>query len=274
MTASKPTRGFQISGVPLVDPKGRWYLLHATGERPLAPMELGLTQAPLADGVFFPRERGRLGSSQMALQLHVTDAGRGHGGRTQRDRNLADLYNALQAGRETTVSMMIAGQLCSQRCIVTAGSAAVEHSAGLLKVSLILTLLEGVWKAEPEEELVTGGTLATLSGCTGPARPVWSVQGPVTALEIRQGGQVVVSWGGSLPAGARLVIDGWKSWRVDGDAREWWAAPARAEVSTVQVSEAEPLLPNALGEYEFTAKLDGSENLAGKLSAYVSATYL
>ena len=61
---------------------------------------------------------------------------------------------------------------------------------------------------------------------------------------------------------------------MDGDAREWWAAPARAEVSTVQVSEAEPLLPNALGEYEFTAKLDGSENLAGKLSAYVSATYL
>ena len=272
--ASKPTRGFQISGVPMIDPKGRWYLLHATGERPLAPMELGLTQAPMADGVFFPRDRGRLGSSQMALQLHVTDAGRGHGGRTQRDRNLADLYNALQIGRETTVSMMIAGQLCSQRCIVTAGSAAVEHSAGLLKVSLILTLLEGVWKAEPEEELVTGGTLATLSGCTGPARPMWSIQGPVAALEIRQGGQVVVSWGGSLPAGARLVIDGWKSWRVDGDAREWWKAPARAEVSTVQVGEAEPLLPNALGEYEFTAKLDGSENLAGKLSAYVSATYL
>lgn len=272
--AVKPTRGFQISGVPMIDPKGRWYLLHATGERPLAPMELGLTQAPMADGVFFPRERGRLGSSQMALQLHVTDAGRGHGGRTQRDRNLADLYNALQVGRETTASMVIAGQLCSQRCIVTAGSSTEEHSAGLLKVSLILTLLEGVWKAEPEEELVTGGTLATLSGCTGPARPTWSVQGPVTALEIRQGGQVVVSWGGSLPAGARLVIDGWRSWRVDGDAREWWAAPARAEVSTVQVSEAEPLLPNALGEYEFTAKIDGSENLAGKLSAYVSATYL
>ena len=140
--AVKTTRGFQISGVPMIDPKGRWYLLHVTGERPLAPMELGLTQAPMADGVFFPRDRGRLGSSQMALQLHVTDAGRGHGGRTQRDRNLADLYNALQIGRETTVSMMIAGQLCSQRCIVTAGSAAVEHSAGLLKVSLILTLLE------------------------------------------------------------------------------------------------------------------------------------
>ena len=101
---SKITRGFQISGVPMVDPKGRWYLLHATGERPLAPMELGLTQAPLADGAFFPRERGRLGSSQMALQLHVTDAVRGQGGRTQRDRNLADLYNALQVGRETTVS--------------------------------------------------------------------------------------------------------------------------------------------------------------------------
>ena len=58
--AVKPTRGFQISGVPMIDPKGRWYLLHVTGERPLAPMELGLTQAPLADGVFFPRERGRL----------------------------------------------------------------------------------------------------------------------------------------------------------------------------------------------------------------------
>ena len=127
--AVKPTRGFQISGVPMIDPKGRWYLLHVTGERPIAPMELGLTQAPLADGMFFPRERGRLGSSQMALQLHVTDAGRGHGGRTQRDRNLADLYNALQVGRETTVSMMIAGQLCSQRCIVTAGSLPHPHPA-------------------------------------------------------------------------------------------------------------------------------------------------
>lgn len=272
--AIKPTRGFQISGVPMIDPKGRWYLLHATGERPLAPMELGITQAPLADGAFFPRERGRLGSSQMALQLHVTDAGRGHGGRTQRDRNLADLYNALQVGRETTVSMMIAGQLCSQRCVVTAGSSTEEHSAGLLKVSLILTLLEGVWRAEPEEELVTGGTLAILSGCTGPARPMWSVKGPVSGLEIKQGDRQVCAWGGSLPAGARLVIDGWKSWRVDGDALQWWDAPTRVDVSTVQVSESEPLLPNALGEYEFTARVDGSENLAGKLSAYVSATYL
>ena len=270
----KTSRGFQISGVPMVDPKGRWYLLHATGERPLAPMELGLTQAPMADGAFFPRERGRLGSAQMALQLHVTDAGRGHGGRVQRDRNLADLYNALQVGRETTVSMMIAGQPASQRCIVTAGSSTEEHSPGLLKVSLILTLLEGVWKAEPEEELVTGGTLATLSGCTGPARPMWSVKGPVSGLEIRQGDRVVCAWGGSLPAGARLVVDGWKSWRVDGDARQWWSAPTRVDVSTVQVSDSEPLLPNALGEYEFTARVDGSENLAGKLSAYVSATYL
>ena len=201
----KTSRGFQISGVPMIDPKGRWYLLHATGERPLAPMELGITQAPLADGAFFPRDRGRLGSSQMALQLHVTDAGRGQGGRTQRDRNLADLYNALQVGRETTVSMMIAGQLCSQRCVVTAGSSTEEHSPGLLKVSLVLTLLEGVWKAEPEEELVTGGTLATLSGCTGPARPMWSVKGPVSGLEIRQADRQVCVWGGSLPAGARLA---------------------------------------------------------------------
>ena len=249
------TRGFTISGVPMVDPKGRWVLLHATGERPLGAMRLEIGSLPYGDGGIFTRERAQLGTSQMTLVFHVTDAGGTKRGRMVRDRNLAALHNALMIGRPTTVGVDVDGVRVFQRGIVTASSSGVETGEGLLKVTFLLTLIGGYWEGEAAVEVV-GETVPCLSGGTAPARPMWMCEGPVTSLQVEQGDTMRTLWSGNVPQGHRLIISGWKSWMHPLGVQEWWLPPSSG-ASTTQVGENEALLPDVDGEYLVAARVNG-----------------
>lgn len=269
-------RDMTVNGALLVDPTGRWLLKHATGERPFGRSTVGVSTSPFAHGARLTRSRFPIQQSEMMLDFLVTAQGVGGGGeRARRDRNLAELVRSLRLGRESTVSLNIAGEPCSQRCIITAGSEPVEHSPDYVEVFFHMLLLDGVWVAERSAERVAGAVEQCYGG-SGHAQVVWAVEGPATGFSATQGETIVCEWAGNVPSGRLLVIDGWDSWTVPADTVDWWQRP-NLGVSHVEVAANDPVEPDEDGEYAVTVRVNGVEQRvpsSSRVWAYAGAPYL
>ncbi|QPK81112.1 hypothetical protein G7Y41_08745 [Schaalia sp. ZJ405] len=256
MRTIQEPRGAAMNGVELVDPDRRWLLLHATGERPQAPVTIVTSSVPSLDGAFTPPARRPLGVAQMLLKFLITHAGTTREAelREYRDLNLAELTRVMRVGEVSTMTLVIGGVECSQRCTVTASGADEEASPGFLNVQFLVHLLDGSWSGEPDVEKVST-VLSVAEGGSGPVRPVWRVEGPAQGFRATQNGQTICEWSGSITSSQAVIISGWESWIIPKTTPSWWETPLMP--LTTQVIESQPLLPTPEGEYPVDVYIDG-----------------
>ncbi|MCD4558221.1 hypothetical protein [Schaalia sp. lx-100] len=269
------SREASMNGVALIDDEGRWTLLHTTGERPQASPQIVASNSPSRDGAFVPEVRQPLGAVDMVLRFHVSARGGAASDdpRYVRDVNLAELTRVMRLGRISTMGLVIGGVPCVQRCVVSTSSSGEELSENIVPAAFLVKLLDGFWSAPLGEDRVAG-FLRAAEGGSGPVSPVWRIEGPCQGFRAVTVDGVVCEWAGRVDVGQAAIVSGWQSWTVPASLDEWWVHPSA--VSTVNVSDSSPVLPDFSGSYAVDVFVDGvKQTLATtKVSAYCGQTFI